>query len=113
MNTTTQTTNTETAATPMTDYGKRKLNGVLKVFLADNTEKNRLDRKCKAMTSEIKGVLAGAGLTHYEGGGCVVTLSEQSRMVLDEEKIRKLLGGTIPADCYTPSVSVRMTVRAA
>lgn len=106
-------TNATANATGMTDYGKRKLNGLLKVYLAKNSEKNALANELKPVGTDIKTIMGEAGMTLYVGGGIKATLTETHGRELDPVAIAKLLGGTIPDSCYKPTTSVRLNVKSA
>lgn len=97
----------------MTDYGKRKLNATLKVYIAKSAEKNALEKECKEMSKEIKETLGAAGLTHYESANATATVTMSYTRTLDEDKIRALLDGEIPEDCYKMRETARLNIRAA
>ena len=133
-------TNTATANGVMTDGKKRKLNGLLKVYLADNTQKGALEKSVKKTGGEIKDMLTDAGLMVYTGGGAVASMYESARpsvdteaaagwilallkkvgvegdavaLIVGDDAAKALADGKLPSECYKTSVSLSLRVKAA
>lgn len=140
MDTNTNMTMTENGNGEMTDGKKRKLNGLMKVYLADNTQKGALEKSVKKTGGEIKEILTDAGLMVYTGGGATASMYESARPFVDTEaaagwvlgilkkigvegdKVALIVGddaakaladGKLPAECYKTTVSLSLRVKAA
>lgn len=96
----------------MSKNQKTTLNKLLKEYAEKNGVKKQLVNECNALSSNIKNAMIAENLDVYEVQDIKATITYKVRKVLDVEKLEKLLGREIPADCYILKEEAALNVKA-
>ena len=87
------------------------LNKLLKEYAEKNETKKILVNECKGLSTNIKNAMIAENLDIYEVKGIKATITYKVRKTLDLEKVEKLLGYKIPAECYILNEEAALNVK--
>lgn len=91
---------------------KTELNELIVRYGTIAPERKALDKEAKELGAEIKEIMEARKLDAFTALGYIATLGTRSKRELDIDKVKALLGGSIPDDCWKVTDSIVLNVKA-
>lgn len=89
-----------------------EFNNIIVRYGVLNGQKKELESEVKELGAEIKEEFEERGIEQFEAVGYVATVGKRISRRLNVEKLEKLLGRAIPADCFDNVESEVLTIKA-
>lgn len=91
----------------------KKLGEAVKAYAVVNGEKNELAKQAKELNEEIKDLMGEAAINTFTVDNITATIIVKKGKKLNIEKVEKLLGYAIPADCFKDTFTEQLNIKVA